>query len=330
MTTERATINQQVQWGDETTPGTGVSADKLLECFNVHFAPKPDVQTFRGTGRRWPSIAEENREWTELKIDGVWDYFGFTYLVAGAWGIVSPATHTAGTLSKDWVWTPAVSGPITPRTYTVEMGDSVRAHKIVYGLITGFGYKGTRKGLTCDAAMMGQALSDGITMTSSPTAVALAPVVGKQVNVYIDSTSGGLGGTQLTRAFSLDYSYDSGFGTFWPLNRSNVSYTGHVDLPPKNTFKILVESNAAGMAYLGNLQNGDTLYVRVDALGTIIEGSIHYEIIHDMAIKLTDVSDFKDEEGVFAIEYTGEICEDSSWGSGKSQVMTLTNTLTAL
>lgn len=328
--TERSTINQRIQIGDETTPGTGVSADKLLECFNFGFGPKVDVATFRGTGRRWISTAEENREWTELKIDGNLDYQGFTYLVAGVWGILTPSTHTGGTTSKDWIWTPAVSGAITPRTFTVEQGDSVRAHKIVYGLITGFGYKGSRTDFTCTASMIGQSISDGITMSSSPSAVTLVPVVGKHVNLYIDTSSGGIGGTQVTRAFNIDYSYDTAFGPFWPLNRSNTSFAGHVDVAPNNTIKILVEADSTGMGYLSNLQNGDYLYVRVDAQGGIIESTIHYAITHDMAIKLTDISEYKDQDGIFAIEYTGMIAEDPAWNSGQAQKMTITNLLTAL
>jgi hypothetical protein len=327
---ERSTINQRIQIGDETTPGTGVTADKLLECFNFSFTPKVDVATFRATGRRWISTAEENREWSEVKIDGNLDYAGFTYLVAGAWGILTPSTHTAGTTSKDWIWTPAVTGAITPRTYTVEQGDSVRAHKIVYGTVTGFSYKGTRADFTCEASMIGQSISDGITLSSSPTAVSLVPVVGKHVNLYIDTSSGGLGGTQVARAFSIEYSYDNAFGAFWPLNRSAASFTGTTDTAPDNTVKILVEADSTGMGYLSNLQNGDYLYVRVDMQGGIIEGTIHYAITHDMAVKLTDISEFKDQDGIFAVEYTGMIAEDPSWGSGKSQVLTITNTLTAL
>src|SRR5437588_4959104 len=214
---ERATVNQRIQLGKETTPGTNVAASKIVECFDVGFSVKPDIKTYRGTGRRWASVAEENREWSELKWTGNLDYSGMVYLVSGPWGAATITTHTGGTTSKDWVWTPPTSGAITPITYTIEQGDAVRAHKVNYGLFTGFGYKGTRADFTCDATMIAQSLQDGITMTAAPTVVALQPVVGKQVNIYIDPTSAGLGTTQYLRFLEVDYKYEGGFKEFWPL-----------------------------------------------------------------------------------------------------------------
>lgn len=331
MTTERNTLNQRVQIGDETTPGTAVSADKLLENLTFSLTPKPEIKTYRGTGRRWPSSAAMNREWAEGKFEGDLDYQDFIYLVAGAWGIVTPSTHAGGTNAQDWIWTPPVTGAITPRTYTIEQGSAERAHKVAYGIITGFSYKGSRKdGFTVEASVLAQAFTDAITMTASPTAVTLAPCPGSNVNLWLDTTSGAFGTTQLTRAFQIDYSYDHGFDAFWPLNRSNASFTGHVDTVPANTVKILVEADAAGMGIYPHLQAGDFMYARFDAQGPLIETTIHYTIMHDMAIKLTDVSEFKDEDGIYAIEYTGVIAEDAAWDSGQSQTLTVTNQVAGL
>ena len=178
--------------------------------------------------------------------------------------------------------------------------------------------------------MIAQSISDGITMTASPTTVALVPVVGKNVNVFIDSTSGGLGTTQYTRFFSIEYKYEGGFEAFWPLNRANTSFTGHVDLPPKNTVKIILEADSQGMGLLSSVQSGSFLYLRVDAQGPIIEAAIPYALQHDIAIKLTNVDPFSDDSGIFAIGFEGEVMEDSAWGSGQSQKLTITNVLTAL
>lgn len=332
MPTEIASINRKAQWGDETVPGTGVAADKMLQNLNVSFAPKPDVKTHGGSGRRWNSVAVLNREWTELKVDGNLDYQDFVYLVAGCWGIVTPTTHSGGTTSKDWIWTPPVSGAITPRTYTIELGDSARAQKVAYGLMTGFSYKGDRtKGFTCESPMIARAFSDAITMTSSPTAVALTPTAGGHVNLYIDPTSGALGATLYTRSFNFEYSYESAFNSIWPLGRANASFAGHVDTKPKNMVKILLEADSVGLGLYPNVQTGSYLYVRFDAQGPIIEGAIPYLIQHDMALKITNVSEFKDiDGGVYALEYECEVMEDPAWSTGQSQKMTVTNLLTAL
>jgi hypothetical protein len=181
------------------------------------------------------------------------------------------------------------------------------------------------------APMIARAFSDGITMTASPTSIALAPVAGGHVNLYIDTTSAGLGVTQFTRVFDFTYTYDTAFGAFWPLNRANASFTGVVDLAPKSTVKFTLEADSTGMGLYSHLQAGDFMYIRFEAIGAIIEGTIHYSIVHDICVKLTNVSDIKDAAGgVFCTDFDGEVAEDTAWGSGQSQILTVTNALTAL
>lgn len=329
---ERASINMITQLGVETTSGTAVAASKKMLNMSFIFSPKPDVKTYRAGGHRWASEAVMNREWTEIKADGFLDYNDSVYLVSGPFGAANITTPGGGTSSRAWAWTPPITGAITPKTFTLEQGDSVRAHKVAYGLFTGFSYKGGRdQGFTMSAPMIARAFTDGITMTASPTSIALAPVAGGHVNVYIDTTSGAIGGTQFTRLFTYEYTYDSGFGAFWPLNRANASFTGHVDISPKNTIKMSLEADSNGMSLYPHLQAGDFMYVRFEAVGPVIESAITYKIIHDKAIKLTNVSDIKDANGgLVCTDYDGEVAEDPSWSSGQSQVLTITNTLTAL
>ncbi len=333
--TERSTVNQRVQIGAESTIGTAVAANKLLECFTWTMGINADIADYGATGRKYDTIREENTEWVDLTVGGPLDYNGVIYLLNGSMGAVSAAAANSSATAKAWAFNPPVSGSIAPKTYTVEQGDSVRAHKVAYGLFNSFGYNATRKAVTISAKGIAEPISDGITMTSSPTAIALAPVFGKQINLYVDTTSGGLGTTQLTRAFLFDYMFDGIYGPFWPLNRATPGFTGHVDLKPKTTVKLKVEADATGMGFLANLQAGTTLFLRVDALGAQIasdggggSAAIFNEFQHDMAIKIGKPSAFSDEAGIFAIEWEGLVVEDPAWG--KAQTLTVTNLITAL
>lgn len=336
-TAERTSVNQRLQFGAEATTalGTSVSAGKLVECFDMQFAINGDVNFYTPTGRKYPNTQEENTEWVDMTLGGNFDYNGCLYPLSGVMGSTTPVAHLASATAKDWVLTPGVTSPsIVPQTYTIEQGDSIRAHKMTYGLFTEWGYKGTRKDFTNSGKGIARALSDGITMTNSPTAVALAPVVSKHVNVYLDTTSGGLGTTQLTRVLSVDYLMTNVYGPFYPLDRSQTSWTAHVDLLPKCTIKLKVEADANGMAMLPYLQSGTTYFLRVDALGTTAiatdgPGNIYNEFKHDMAVKFNKPTGvFADEQGVFAIEWELMIVEDATWG--KSQTFTVTNLITAL
>lgn len=271
----RASVNQAVQIGAESTgsPGTPVAANKSLRCFSWVFGPNADVQTFGATGRKYQQTSIENSEWVDLTVDGPIDYNGIIYALASAMGSATPTAHGSSSTAKDWVFTPPVTGSTTIQTYTIQQGEAAtRAHQAAYSFLTDFGYKGDRKsGFTFAGKGMSQPLSDGITLTSTPTAIALAPVAGKHVNVYLDPTSANLGATQLLGVLNIDQSFSGIYGGFYPVNRANLGFTSAVDLKPGATFKILMEADSVGMTELSYLQTGSTQFLRVNAQGLIID-----------------------------------------------------------
>ncbi len=333
-TQERASVNQLVQIGAESLSalGTAVAAGKLLECYNWQIGIEADVIFYTPTGHKYATVQEENMEWSGGSISGVMDYNGIIYPLQGAMGNVSAVAHGSSSTAKDWIFAPPITGSIEPQTYTVQQGDSTRAHQIAYVLFTDFGYKGTRKEFTVDGKFISQKLSDGITKTSSPVAVPLAPVVANQVNVYLDSSQANFGTTQLLRFLSIEFSMGNIYAPLWVINRANPSFTTHVDTLPKTSGKIKMEADANGMTPLSYLQSGATYYLEVDAQGAQIAsdgpGAVNEEVKHQMAIKFGKPSPFSDDSGVFAIEYEFEVVEDSTWGH--SQILTVTNLLTAL
>ena len=274
-TAERTTVNQRVQLGAESTSalGTPVAASKLLECWDWTFAINADVVDYAATGHKYDTVREENTEWVDISVAGALDYNATQYLLAGTMGSVAPVAHGSSSTAKDWAYTPPTTGSVVPQTYTLQQGDSVRAHQTAYSLFNSFGYTLTRKEAKLTAKGITQPISDGITLTSTPTAVALSPVLGKQVNIYLDSTSAGLGTTQLLKVLQFDFAFDGVYGPFWPINRANVGYTAHVDLKPKTTAKLKLEADATGMAMLGYLQQGTTYWLRVNAQGPVIDNN---------------------------------------------------------
>jgi hypothetical protein len=269
----RASVNQQVQLGAESTAGTPVAAGKSLRCFTWVLGPNADIAEYGATGRKYTQTTIENAEWVDISVDGPIDYNGVIYPLDSTMGDVSPSAHGASTTAKDWVFTPPVSGASTVKTYTIQQGESAtRAHQVAYAFFTDFAYKGDRKsGLMFSGKGLAQPLSDGITLTNSPTAIALAPLAGKHLNIYLDSSSANLGVTQLTGVLNIDYSFGGIYGPFYPLNRANLGFTSPVDLKPKTMFKILMEADATGMARLTDMQNATTGFLRVDAQGLIID-----------------------------------------------------------
>src|SRR5215472_15432662 len=258
-TAERTTAIQKIQIGAEATTalGTNVAANKVLECFDWTMQINGDVNFYTPSGHFYPSTQEENTEWIDGTLAGNLDYNGVIYPLGSLLGDVTAATHGTSATAKDWIYTPTLSTVIVPRTYTIEQGDAIRAHKINYGLFTEFGYKGTRKDFSCSGKFLGQPLTDNITLTASPTVIGIQPVVSKHVNVFLDTTSGGLGTTQLTRVLAVEYMMTNVYGPLWVLNRATTGWTAHVNLVPKATLKLKLEADSNGMAILATyLQAG--------------------------------------------------------------------------
>jgi hypothetical protein len=419
----RATVNVRTQIGVESTAGTSVAANKVLQAYDFKTGIKPVIQMVAASGRKYPASQLENKEWVGGTLSGSMDFNHLPYLLSSAWGTITPVAHGASATAKDWVGTPPVTGSTTPQTYTFEQGDSVRAHKFTYGLINKVGYKFTRDTTECSGDLIGQPLSDGITMTGSPTLVALAPIASKYWNIYLDATSASLGTTQLLSPLSFDYEMGNIYMPAWFINRANIGFTSHVDGDPTCVAKLLVMADLQGMSLLSTMQTGATGFLRVNAQGLIIDNlqtvtigggatggtftlgykgqttsnitysagltsaSVNttfqglstvgsactvtgsnggpytftfsgalasdmspviatntgltggtptltsvaqaYNVFqHDMAVKVSNVADFSDSNGIFAIEWELTIVEDGGWG--KAQTATVTNLITAL
>jgi hypothetical protein len=332
---DRMAVNQKVQIAAETTPGTGVAANKLLEMFSWGPGIEADVAEFAPTGFKYVTEAIEEKEWMSHDFSGNMDYNGLVYPISSVFGSAAITAHLASTTAKDWKFTPPSTGATSVVTYSIEQGDAVRAHKSYYNLWTDWGYKINRNGkeFSTNGKLIAQAIQDGITLTGSPTAISLAPAASKQVLIYLDTTSGGLGVTPFAgEILQFDYSFQTAYSVYWSIDRTKTSWAKHVDVRPVSTINMLVEADAAGMALLTSLQSQTNGFLRVDAQGSQIAndgpGAIVNEFIHDMAIKWGKPQKFEDNQGIFAINFSGRIVHDTTWGS--AQKVTLTNLLTAL
>jgi hypothetical protein len=273
-TQERSAVNQRVQLGVEASGahGTAVAANRLLLPFSWDFGIEVDQMIYGATGRKYEQVAEENEEWSGGTLSGPLDFNALIYPFGSIFGAITPVTHGVSTIAKDWVYTPPVAGSIEPNTFTCQQGDGVtEAEQYTYVLVTKFGYKLTRKDVTFSGTLIGQALTTGITMTSSPTTVALAPISSAMFNVYLDTGSASLGNTQLLRPLSVDYAFDGVYQPLWVLNRTTITWSQHVDMKPKSSVKLMLEADTTGVGLLVPLQQGQTRFMRVQAQGSVID-----------------------------------------------------------
>lgn len=325
---ERATVFQTVQIGVESTPGTGVAANKKLTAVSIAPAIAVETKKHRQLGNKFPTLIVPGKEWVRAAITGVADYNNLTYILSSLVNYAAPAQQ-GGTAAYLWTYSPDTDGPDTKKTYTVEQGSSVRAHKFAYGLVTGMELAFSRDGIEVSGDMIGKALQDGITMTATPTEIAMKPVLPTQVDIYMSDTYAGLPGTALARTVSVSWALRNKYSPLFPLATApGTGFAADVETEPELVMKFKAQADTEGMALLTNMRAGSSKFVRVKAIGELIAGSYYYTLQIDSALKVESVSEFSDEDGVYAIEWTLAGVHDATWG--KACEILLTNVLTAL
>ena len=157
--------------------------------------------------------------------------------------------------------------------------------------------------------------------TAGGTEVIATPILPTYNTIYIDTSAANLGTTALLRPFSFDWKISNKWGPLWPVNAANTSFATHVEMKPKTEVKLTLEADAAGMAYLTNFRAASSMWIRHGSVGPVIEGSLNYLYNADFACKILSISDFKDQTGVYAIEYTLDVVHDPIWGQAMAHTI---------
>ena len=149
------------------------------------------------------------------------------------------------------------------------------------------------------------------------TQIAIQPISGKDWDFYVDTTGAGVGSTKLTRVFEWNFGITGMYGPVWPGNTSEPSWAAHVDLPPDTSFGFTAEADSTGMGYLTQLRAGTKIFPRIKCTGPTL-GASTYLAQFDFCVTLTGISEFQDQDGVYAVSYEGEIQYDRTWGKWMS------------
>lgn len=327
---ERASVFTSPQLGVEVTPGTQVAANRKLSGLSIEPSIKFEGDAYTALGSKYVNVFIPNKEWTESKLSGKPLYDEVIYPLSSVVKSVSPTQIIPTTgLAYSWVFTSAQSAADTIKTFTVEQGDSTRAHSFGYGIVTEYGFTISRSSIEHSGTMIGQRLADGITMTASPTTLPLIPIAPTQFSVYLSDTQSGLAGASaLSRPISTEWRLGDRFNPIWALNAANNSWVAHVETKPKLTAKLKMQADATGMGLVTQMRAGSTKWLRIKATGSIIEASTPYTFQIDMPCKVANISDFSDEDGQYAIEWEFEGAYDATWA--KPFEITIINTTATL
>lgn len=345
---ERAAVNETIQLGLESVLGTAVPSNKLMAMLEMVPDIELDMKQFTGQGRQQAAVVLPNKDFVTGKYsskgndgDAV-SYIELLYVLSALYGRPTPTTHPTGTNVKDWLFDAPLAGdPANPvATYTAQQGSAARAHQYAGLIYTGIQMKGTRDGVSMSGSYVAQKVTDGATLTVSPTRLNLDPVLGADWTVYRDPTNAALGTTQLLRVFEWTYTYDAVWAVLWPGNKaaSNNTWATIVRMMPKHELEIKQEADAQGMAALTDARAGTTEFIRVDMQGRVFSAAdgtlgagdnlLSREIKMDMAAKVSDKISLADGNDLLEATVKYTVVEDTTWNHAAQ--ITVTNLITAL
>ena len=323
---EIASIFQIVNVGVETTSGTAVAANKRLSALMVEPQIRNDISKYRGSGFKFPAVTSLNKEWVEADLSGPITYTEIVYLLSS---LMRTATiDSTDTPAIEWTFDIDADAADAQKTFTVEWGDATRALEFNYGLVTDLTMSFSRDGAEISGTMIGSAISDAITLTSSPTVVGLVPVFPTQTIVKFADTAAGLtAAPALTRVISAEWALSDRYSPAYFMD-GDTDWATHIEVELTLTVKVKMEKDAAGMGLLTQMRSGATKFVRIESIGSIITASIPYTLQVDTACKVVGEPTFSDEDGVECIEWEMEAFYDATW-TRATQIVVINN-VTAL
>lgn len=322
---ENASVFTLTQLGAEGTAGTRGVPGTVVPAMAWVLDPDATFMQFAPMGFKYDVEVAIGKEWSVFDIEGYGCFNCMPYALAG---IMGTATVTAGSITT-WAFTPSATTVDAIKTFTIQNGSSVRAVDATYGRVTSFGYHIDREKFEISGGGFAQRLTEGTTLQGSTKTVNLIPILPNGCDVYVDITSGGLGGTKLNRVLSVDFEHSDAANPLWAINSANNSFVADVEVKPKATLKLVVENDSSnGGTLFYYMRLGTRLFARVQGTGDVIQGGTAYTFRHDMALELMEAPTFGDTDGVRTQEFTYSVVYDSTWG--KPQTFLLYNLQTGL
>jgi hypothetical protein len=248
---------------------------------------------------------------------------------AGLTGGTSPAiaiTSTAASAARRWTYVPAQSAVDTIASFTFEKGSSAGASKFGYAQVQEFSLNFSRQKVEMDAKIIGRAVTDGISMTGSPTDIANVPASVPDVSVFVGSTVNGL--TLLSRCLSLKLTLGSRLAPLMTLDNSQSSFAATIQDNASVVGELVLEHDSVSESLMTDLRASTTKFLRVIAASSqTIESGYPYRLIWTLPLDLKD-GKRGDVDNVYAATYAFEAIYNSGFGGALEIVVD--NNLTAL
>jgi|GEM_PF-3079216 len=312
----RADVNIVSQLGVEVTPGTAVPCNKRLPDIEVEIMPEHDKKFYRGAGYKFNTIGVMNKNHSSGSFKGPLNYTSLLYVLASYSNYAAPAS--VGTGGSGWTFAPGIGGTAdTIKTYTLQQGDSADAEQATNAVFNSLNIDITRDDGNISGEVISKGFSVGNTLTATPTTIANTPVSMNDMSIYLDSSTGGLGGTKLTDVFKLSIKLPKKYDIKWVLDAAQTSWSELVEMymTPKLSLEVEFSSQMRTLYNTLKADNVGNYFLRALAVGNNIGAGADYTFRSDYALQFTDAKPQRKGNGsVYAYTFEFEIMADPTWG----------------
>ena len=318
------------QLAPETIKGTAVPANKRLMGLTLEPTATIETKQHRPSGSKVATVSQLITESTEADYDGPIDYNTIVYPLSSLFGATTPEADATESTAYTWSWSFTGRGETQPQTFTVETGDAAGAKRFSYGTFSSMEMSIDRVGdNTISGSMIGQALELNKTLTPSPSDVDILPVNGDHWDVFADPSSEDLGTTQLLAVYEAGLNFDDFFEQEFTINSAYRSFTSVYDAEePSFEWSMMLGADAVGEAYLTDVRNSAKKFIRLQATGPTIAGTVKHSIVIDMCVAVTEFDSFQSKDGLYVLPITYTLLYDKAWG--RAMEISVTNSLSAL
>lgn len=312
---------RKIQMGLEATKGTAIAGTRvwrgegvLDDDLTIEFVNE-DIGEYIGEGRTY--IPKKH---AVLTLDETPATFEQLPIILGA-AIEDKVAGTRVAAPAVDVYHYIYDVPMTAandiKTYTIEMGDNVRADEMSYAFVDEFSLSGAPgEAVMVGATFFGREATD-CEFAAGATLPAVEEILFSKGRLYIDATT--IGTTVVTAGWlGFSLTVPSGWREIFSgdgnLYFSAHKFVGHKDR--KITGELILEHDAIGEAEINAARAETTRKIRMEWQGSMFTtaGSsyTYKELIVDAIIKYTDVPPLADQDGDDIVTLPFEVIYDGS------------------
>lgn len=318
MVVDHPSVLQVVQIAPETTAGTAVAGAKKLRSMRVTLQPQANIDEFIPSGYKYPVLTAMNQEWTAASFEGEPTYqeliYPFSSIINGATATVG-GTAASGT-AYVWDFSSNTTSLDTPKTYTIERGDSNAARRFAHGLFNSITIDVSRTDTAINGDIVGHRLETGIALSGTAVELNLTPILGNQFKLYLEDSQAALGtAAALERAFNLNVSMGPRHTPIWPINSDNASFATTVEgMAPGLQAQLTLGAGSAGFDDLVSVMRaGSRKFLRAEAIGGSIAGTSNYKFTMDFSGEVISAPTMEDMEDIGVAQWTLRGVHDPTW-----------------